>query len=211
MVPNYADLYEVDDPLNGRAMRSGPGNDPRYATRRFHEWAFRLFTGQERADPPLELMPEMGGKPTDIMWTTYIPVMAVSQTVVDLLSNEGLIGWSTYAVNVIDWQGQPLHGYKGLAVSGRAGAQDLRRGDLVDRPAPAPGGKPYQTLRGLYFQNDHWDGSDFSIVDATCIIVVTGRVVRAFRHAKIRNVRFVPLFESEIDIAILRQRGQWPP
>jgi hypothetical protein len=62
-----------------------------------------------------------------------------------------------------------------------------------------PGGK-FPVLRGFYFDEDSWDGSDFFMETRyTGFIFVTERVVQVFRANKFRNICFERLNEAEID------------
>jgi hypothetical protein len=63
---------------------------------------------------------------------------------------------------------------------------------------------PYRVLKGIYFQDDYWDGSDFCLMDNTYMMIVTEKVVRAFKHERIRNVEFIPLPEHETNVRHLR-------
>jgi len=218
MKPDYHHLFEMNDPLATRPWRLDVGEDPRWETmmeegkrEEFGKWLRQLMRGEAKADPPLRLAPAMGGHPTDVMWSTVVTVVVVSQRVVDLLKEEGLTGWATYAVDVRDKKGQAVPGYYGFAVTGRAGSQDLRRGEIIDKPPIVPGGNPYQVLRGLYFEGDYWDGQDFCLMGSTLTIIVTERVVRLFKRHRIRNVEFIRLPEVEVDVEDFKIQGRWPP
>jgi len=208
MQPDYTRLFSMEDPMSPRPLRLGP-EDARYEGQEASMWAHRLFLGEERPAPPLRLVGMMGGKAVDMIWAT-IQCIVISQRLVDVMTTERFTGWDTCEVDVYDRQRQRLTGYYGLAITGRAGDQDLMRGDVVDKPPPAPRGRSYQVLRGLYFQNDAWDGSDFSTVDRTAKLVASARVVDAFKRARIGNVRFVRLDEYEQAVSDFRQFGLWP-
>ncbi len=218
MKPGYCHLFKMRDPLATRPWRLTVSEDPRWKTMmeegergEFSRWLMRLRRGEAEADPPLRLVPAMGGHPTDVMWSTVVTVVVVSQRVVDLLKEDGLTGWATYAVDVRDKKGQAVPGYYGFAVTGRAGSRDLRRGEIIDKPPIVPGGKPYQVLRGLYFEGDYWDGQDFCLMGSTLTIIVTERVVRLFKRHRIRNVEFIRLPEVEVDVEDFKIQGRWPP
>lgn len=239
MKPDYENLFEMTDPLATRPWRLDVREDPRWkemveeaweAVRprvapgnrlsskepppsviAFHEWLVKLRRGEAEADPPLRLVPAMGGHPTDVMWATTSEVLVVSQRVVNLLKAHGITGWATYAVEVRDKKGNPVPGYYGFAVTGKAGEQDLRRGEVIDKPPIVPGGKPYQVLRGIYFEDDYWDGNDFCLMGTTLTIIVTRRVVQLFKRYRIRNVEFIRLPEVEVDVHIFVIQGLWPP
>src|SRR5688500_1811165 len=111
MQPDYTTLFRVHDPLAKRPMRLSPAPDPRYQSYfkqqddKFPNLVFSLLRGEMQANPPLILGHGMGGKPTDIMWSTYPPIMVVSERVTDLFREEGFTGWGTYDVEIHDKEG----------------------------------------------------------------------------------------------------------
>lgn len=90
--------------------------------------------------------------------------------------------------------------YFGFAVTGRGGESKRDRSEVVTKPPPVPGGKPYQVYKGLYFDESQWDGSDIFLVDAK--IVVTKAVRDAFKQSKISNVLFTCLIDVETDVLL---------
>ena len=56
--------------------------------------------------------------------------------------------------------------------------------------------------KGFYFDESQWDGSDIFLVGGHK--VVTLPVQKAFKRAKVSNVRFTPLMEVEIDVYLDR-------
>lgn len=213
MLPDYSRLYRVGEGWQRQPVRFTTERDERCNTPTAYHWTRALFRGEQAAVPPLRLKVFMGGLVTDWMWSASVAIIVISQRLVDTLIAARLTGWSTYAVDCTDRSGQKLgdEQYYGLAITGRAGVQNLARSAIVDKPPIVPGGAPYQVLRGLFFQNDVWDGSDFCVVDDTMTKVVTERVVDVFRKHKIRHVVFTPLNDYEQKTDALITMGLWPP
>jgi hypothetical protein len=134
--------------------------------------------------------------------------MCISRRLLALLEEHQFTGWSTYPVQVYDRKEEQLAGYFGFAVTGRAGKRDLQRVQVLIKPNAV--GVPVEMLKGLYFEDDFWDGSDFCLMGTTSTIIVTERVVKAFKRAKIRNVRFTPLPEDETPAIVYEVQGLWP-
>jgi hypothetical protein len=176
----------------------------------FNSFIRRLYRGEVDADPPL-LLRQLMGKPQDITWSDYSPVLLVSRRVVELLQEQSLTGWGTYNVLVMNKDGAHLPGYFGLSITGRAGTVDIRRGVVVDKSPKVPGGKPYQVLRGFYFENNEWDRSDFCVPGVAGSPIVTHSVVEAFERANVIGVEFTPVREYEADLSIYKIAGTWPP
>jgi hypothetical protein len=95
-------------------------------------------------------------------------------------------------------------------VTGRVGEQDLKRGEVVTKSPRRTGGKPYEVLRGNFFNDDFWDGNDFCLSGYGGYPIVTKRVVDTLKKKRIENVRFVPVSEDEVGLDILKLAGQWP-
>ncbi len=219
MKADYENLFKMQDPFNDRWMRLDP-EDPRWGQPDFAQWADRLARGEAEADPPLRLVQAMGGKPADVMWSTFLVFVVISERVVELLQAHGFTGWKTYAVEVYDRKGHLLPGYFGLGVTGRVGKWDPWRSPVVDRPPIVPGGAPYQARIGLFFKDDFWDGSDFCCPEVGTDIIVTRRVAEAFQKAgigrvfgdttsafapgrgRIGNVIFIPVLGYEQDATL---------
>ena len=106
-----------------------------------------------------------------------------------------------YPVEVFGRKGEPLPKYHGLSVIGPDCVRDRSRSQIVDKPPPVDGGRGYQVYHGLYFDENQWDGSDFFRVLGIAT-VVTDKVYRIFKRAKVTNVRFTPLTEVEIDVKL---------
>ncbi len=196
---DYSKLFELADPLANRPLRLGIVSDAVWLAIRDDVWS--LYRGQLRLSEPLRLRAYMGGQATDFLWSGYPPLVCVSSRVVDLLREHGITGWDTYPVEVYGRKGEPLPGYHGFAVTGPECRRDRSRSQILTRQA-VPGGKPFQVYKGLYFDESHWDGSDIFLVRPFGGIVVTEKVYRLFKRAKVSNVRFTPLTEVEIDVSL---------
>ncbi len=193
---DYSKLFLFEDPLANRPLRLGPEQD--WVTT---DTVLTLFHGECHPPEPVVLKTQMGGQATDILWSTFPPIMCISEKLRDILIENNFTGWSTYPVKVYGRHGEYLPGYHGLAVKGFAGKYDLGRSQKVINPPHIPGGKPVEVYRGFFFDENKWDGSDFFRVKANWLVVTEG-VRDAFKKAKIINVRFTPLTEVEISTYI---------
>jgi len=131
----------------------------------------------------------------DILWSTYPPIVCISQRLVDILKNNNFTGWTTYQVKVFDKQGNSLPGYYGLSITSSVGRRDFSLSQIVLKPISSHG-KPTEVHRGLYFKKERWDGSDiFRIEDSHKIM--TKKVKEVLVREKIRNILLTPLAEYE--------------
>jgi hypothetical protein len=207
MSVEYEFLYLMADPLASQSIRLEP-----YA----NNWlgqaeAVSLLRAQLVPPAALKLRPAMGARFVDVLWTTFPPIRVISGRLLDLLSANELSGVGIYDVEVKDREGRIQSDYFGLAIRGRAGEQDLRRVQLIQKSAITKGGAPYTNLKGVYFENDVWDGSDFTLMGSSLMVIVSERVVETFARAKVRNVRFTPLPDVEILASVYEVMGLWPP
>ncbi len=194
---DYSKLFRLSDPLANRPLRLETYGEDWLTI----EDVWQLFRGQLKLRESLKLRAYMGGQATDFLWSGLIDVVCVSSRVVDLLREHGITGWDTYPVEVYGRKGEPLPGYHGFAVTGPECRRDRSRSQILTRQA-VPGGKPFQVYKGLYFDESQWDGSDIFLVRLTAGMVVTEKVYRLFKKAKVSNVRFTPLTEVEIDVIL---------
>jgi hypothetical protein len=190
------EMYYLDDPLATRPLRLGE----------FSPWvnlelADKLFFGEEIPKNPVLMTATMGGQVTDFLWTTFMPLLCVSNRVVTLLQEHHVTGWATYSVEVHDRKKNFLPGYHGFAVTGAMCNRDRSRCRVITKPAPTPTGRPYEMYKGLYFDETQWDGSDIFLVYYYCIIT-TEKVQRIFKKHKITNARMLPLADVEYPIEV---------
>jgi hypothetical protein len=97
-------------------------------------------------------------EPGEVVWTTHAVPIIIADSVVQLLRTHGFTGWSLYPTSVRDKQGQPVPGHSGLAVTGRCGNLDQSMSPKVPRIFP---GGIFPVWKGLLFDPESWDGSDF--------------------------------------------------
>jgi hypothetical protein len=197
---DYKTLYNVEDPLATRPFRLTTITHSDWMT---YELSVGLANGTWCPEQPVILGVNAGGQVTDFLWSDSVRLVCVSSRVIALLADNGITGWSTYPVELYDRQKKPIPGYRGLAVLGSIYRRDRSRSQIIAKPPPVLGGLGHDVYKGLYFDESQWDGADmFRVSNAG--IVVTGKVYRLFKRARISNVRFTPLTEVEIDVYLDR-------
>lgn len=190
----FRHFYLLRNPYATRPLRLTTEEPPRSFTA---ERADALLAGAQ-ATEPVCLVWESGGSASDFVWTGYLSIIVVSGRVVETLRETRATGWTTYPIVARDRSGASLQGYFGFAVTGRAGPVDRKRSEVFQKPAPTPTGTVYSMLRGLYFDENTWDGNDIFLVADTLFVVVSERVKRALGRARIGNVRFTRLTDVEL-------------
>jgi hypothetical protein len=195
---DFSRFYKLYDPLTNRPLR--------LTVRGYSDWvtsdfAWTLFRGQVSSEQPIKLGGYMGGQVTDFLWSDLVHMVCISSKVVEILSANEVTGWSTYPVEVYGRKGEPLPGYHGLAVTGSECRRDRSRSQIFTRQA-VPGGEPYKVYKGLYFYEEDWDGSDIFRVSSSGGTIVTEKVKKVFKTAKVTNVKLTPLPEVELQVLL---------
>lgn len=131
-----------------------------------------------------------GTTPGDFLEVGF-PLLIVSSKVLEIWQNYER--FETYPV-VIAGNMSPVE-YTGVAFLGRGGPFDPVRSKAVYCKSSNLGRKPaIMNMDGLYFDDSQWDGSDlFTVDDFPCIPLVTERVVKVMKKAKVTNCRYIPL------------------
>ncbi len=191
---DYSTLYQLDDPLANRPIRFEPHPDNPLT----QDETQRLFYGTLQPEKPIRLIPGMGKQVTDVLWSTYPPLICISQKVVDILQSNNFTGWGTYPVELYDATGTLVPGHHGFSVKSYAGKRDYSRSELISIPSQVPGWEGHKVYKGTFFDELKWDGSDvFRIQHA--VIIIKKEVMAQFKKNHIINVHFTPLPETETD------------
>lgn len=177
----------------------------RVATRDRLPDPFGLLRAEWLPREPIEFKYDMGGKIYDVIATTYGILLLLNDRVLNVLRDEGVTGWTTYPVTVTDKKEVQIEGYHGFAVTGRCGCLDDTRRQLIWKPPHRADLPAYQVWKGLYFDEETWDGSDIfcpmgtgDIPPRKCaMLLVVERVKHALEKARVTNARFGPVSEFE--------------
>jgi hypothetical protein len=133
-----------------------------------------------------------GGRPGDLLRITA-PLYLVTDRVIEVLHENGFQRYETYSAEVSGGKG-PLPHYNGLTFLGKAGRILAEASGVVYGDLHVDGSRSVLGMRNLTFDINDWDGSDlFYVDDFPALHLVTDRVVRAYKRAKITNVGFTPL------------------
>jgi hypothetical protein len=187
---DYAKLFAMREDFSSRhAFRARPS--------RAVGLKMSLLLGVDLPKSAIDFQWDEGSDLHDVIWTTYAGLPLVSESFVDRLDATGFTGWSTYPIILTDRQALPIAGYHGLSITGRAGPIDRERSQLSVRPPRVQRGSPIARRIGLFFRNDEWDGSDFSVPEGSAYKIVTERVVNALKDLDIPNVKFENLVDLE--------------
>jgi hypothetical protein len=156
-----------------------------------------LHRGRFRPSQPLVMKHNVGGPLRDVVITGYAAPNVVSQAVVEALTSAGCSGWSLFPVTVYDKKGIPVGGFHGFQVVGESGPIDWRRSQPV--PIQLPGGV-FPRLKGMYFTEGTWDGSDVFGPTDKGFVFMTEKAVLALERSRISNIDVKPIEDVITDI-----------
>ena len=192
---DYTSLYDFDERHDNDAFRGHP-------TEEVFKDEFALLGGSAKPADAIRFdrHRESGGDVLcDVVWTTLVQPVLISNRVADIFRQGAFTGWTTYRVELYDKKGVRVPDYHGLAVTGRCGAIDRSRSRKVRHPI-MPGTLPANFWRGLFFKDDWWDGSDIFLPEGTGFIIVVERVKNALESLNIPNIKFDRLDTHETHI-----------
>lgn len=198
-IPNYNRLYKLDD-LSDRAFRVTSNSAVDGDT------VIKLLRGEIENPPLISYYHYMGSKiPTDIIPTGTITLL-ISERVLDILESNNISGYFAYKVKVFGSRLEHYDSYYGLSITGRCNAIDLHRGvieHIGDWKVPV--------IKGAFFKDDYWDGSDFFMElpdergSITARIFTSEKVMRLFREYRVKNVGFEKLINYTTDLNLIRR------
>ncbi|MFC9542467.1 hypothetical protein ACFTQ7_21735 [Lysinibacillus sp. NPDC056959] len=187
---NYEQLYQFEDPIN-KAFRVGSIEEKDTKN------SLHLLRGEFKPDSIIPFRYYMGNsKPSSIIWSGMFDVI-IKKSVAEILKENGITGYRLYEVIVYGKAMEKYDNYYGLSITGRCNTKDYYRSKLVYLGSA---NVPY--LKGVYFVNDYWDGSDFFVEEPdekgnfTARIYVSQKVVSLFKKYKVQNIKFEKLSES---------------
>ena len=191
---DFSTLFLIEDPENDQAIFL----NTRKGTKLTRKQGTELFYGEWKPVDPIVFEIESGVQTTDFIWTEFPWLKCVSERVIDLLRTNNISGWSTFPIELRAKNGQIVPGYHGFTVLPFVGPMDLSRSQVVISPLPS--GKPRKMYKGLFFDENKWDGSDFIRIQAA-FTAVTERVKRLFLKNGVSNIMLTSLSEVELSYA----------
>ncbi|MDR1591774.1 MAG: hypothetical protein LBS16_02670 [Prevotellaceae bacterium] len=158
---------------------------------------YDLFLGKLSPYQDIKYKYYMGrANAVDVISTGKAYIYLLSKRVISLMHENDITGWKTYPVTLYGREQNIINGYSLLAITGRCGNIDWSRSDIVKKQL-APDVPFVDVLRGMYFDPETWDGSDFFGIEGQGYILVTQKVRNLFEKNKITNATFTNLKDYE--------------
>lgn len=152
---------------------------------------------------PVVFKQEYGKKLQDILDTGWASLYLISDKMKAVLKDNNLTGWKTFAVKVLDKQGQEIKGYHGLSITGRCGKIDYNKSEITEKRL-VPDGPLVKYYKGLHVGLDKWDGKDFFLPEKYFGIMTTQRAAEVLKKNKLTNIRLENLAEIEMDYSTVQ-------
>jgi hypothetical protein len=195
---NFHEFWQISDALDNDALRV------KMETRMDEDEDVSLKRGELRPAVPVCFRQYMGGRLKDLIGSGGGQFM-ISNRLADTLRAGKFTGWSTYPAKIFGKKGEEITGYNGLAITGRCAEIDESRSEKVEE---LPGGK-FRIMRGMFFDEKDWDGSDIFMIGVAGQICVKQKVYEAITSLKPTNIKFTRLDEATyLLVAGLRARSK---
>ena len=168
-----------------------------------------ISRGETKLDEIVHVKHSMGGTVLyNVIWTTNSFPMIVSKRVIDLFSSYSITGWKTYNVEIYSKKKELIDvDYYGLIITGRCGYRDYSKSSIV---MDTIGITTEPHLKGIYFKDDSWDGSDLFMFDpdekgrTNMYRFCTEKVVQLMEKEKIKNISFEKVTDSTMSISLYK-------
>lgn len=119
-----------------------------------------------------------GKRMRDILDTRYPPLYLISDRFKVILEESGITGWKSYPIALFDKRGNPVEGYHGFSITGRAGKMEMFDQLPLEYGYSAD-------ADGYYFDVETWDGSDLFNTEGTQFIIASERFIKVLVENKI--------------------------
>ena len=148
-------------------------------------------------DLPLWFKRKYGRKWGDLVGTGWVSLYLISDRLKTALEDNGLSGWQTFPVEVIEKGNTRIRGYHGLSILGRCGPTDHSKGEIIEKQL-VPSGPMTRYVKGLHIGLDEWDGKDFFLPEGRKAIIITNKAATALKVGNFENLELTNLADIEI-------------
>jgi hypothetical protein len=156
-----------------------------------------LFKGKATPKKPVAYEYDSGRFRWDQIGTVAPVLSLYSARIIDVLTENEFTGWRPFPVTIRGKSGRLIKGYSGISILGRAGNLDDTRSETVLLPPLYEGGPDRPGLRGFYFEDDVWDGSDVFTCENAPLFLCSLKVKEAISALNPTNIVFTSLTEYE--------------
>jgi hypothetical protein len=196
----FSNFYVVEDPVSTKNYRGKIINQ-------FEKNGNLLRNEYKVSHLDIKHM-EGSSEPGILFWNSVTEPFCISQSLLDILQQNKITGWSTIPVKVLTKSGgNTIDNFFALTVTGRADPINYLQTDIVFKQFP---GGQFPHFKGIYFVPESWDGSDIfmertdSDGKSSAFIYVTKKFVDTFKKNKVKNIRFVNFNDYLTDCEMIK-------
>lgn len=146
---------------------------------------------------PVTFQIQSGKKFLDILDTGWPSLYLISDRLKTILEEQGLTGWLSFSIKLLDKNNNLIQGYHGLSVKGSCSCIDYEACEIIEKRY-VEDGPICKFYKGMPIKN--WDGSDFFTPIGTFEIVVSKKAADLLKKNKITNVSLQNLADKETDV-----------
>jgi len=147
---------------------------------------------------PVVFKQAYGKKVEDILDTGWPSLYLVSDKFKTVLEESNFTGWKLFAIKVLDKKNLEILVYHGFSITGRCGPIDYCKSEIIEKRL-VPNGPLTKYYKGISFELDKWDKSDFFLLQGNFGIKITQKVAEALKKSKLTNIRLENISEIETD------------
>ena len=196
---NINEFYGFREKLSGVTLQAHPINLNYQDDENGFDDVIRLLIGDYNGiNFPITFKQAYGKRLDDVIRTGHAVLYLISDNMKSVLEDNNLTGWKTFAVKVLTKKGEEVPGYHGLSITGRCGAIDYSKSEIIKKQL-VPNGPFGKFYKGYHIGLDKWDGSDFFLPEKYFGTVVTSRAAEILKKSKLTNIRLENLSDIEID------------
>ncbi len=184
------DFFDFSSKLVSSTFHSSPIHIP-------YDGNLELITGNYNGiEMPVIFKQNSGMNLLDILDTGYANLFLISEKLKSVLNEKKLTGWKTYPIKLYDKKGLEIVGYHGFSVIGHCGPIICEKSEIIEKRL-IPTGPLVKFYKGIFFNLESWDGSDFFSPEGTVRILVNENVTNALREYNITNTKVKNLKDIE--------------
>jgi len=198
----FSNFFVVEDPASKKNYRGQIVNE-------FNEFGKLLRADYKVNHLDIKYL-EGSGEPSNLFWNMVTDPFCVSQTLLELIRNANISGWTGISTTVLTKSGsKSIDNYFAITVNGRANSIDYLQTDIIFEQLP---GGQFPSFKGLFFDPESWDGSDIFMARPnnnskskyTAFIYVTKKFVDTLKKNKVSNIRFINFNDYTTDCEIIK-------
>jgi len=153
----------------------------------------KLLTGNyEGFEFPLEFRLKHQHKKLDVLVAGAPYLYLISDKLRKILEENGLTGWKTFSIKLLDAENNEIEGYYGFTIYGKSGPIDYKKCSVVERRY-IENGPLVKEYVGFPIDLLQWDNTDFFLPEKNLGIILSLKAAEIIKKNKITNIQLTRL------------------